>query len=69
MDSFDVTQESQYLKERSESENEIEIIAIVDNVVAGTAGIEAVGSKYKVCHRAEFGISVAKEFWNLGIGA
>lgn len=66
--SFDVTQESQFLKERSESENEIEIIAMADNVVAGTAGIEAVGSKYKVQHRAELGISVVKEFWGLGIG-
>lgn len=66
--SFDATQESQFLKERSESENEIEIIALVDNVVAGTAGIEAVGSKYKVQHRAELGISVVKEFWGLGIG-
>lgn len=34
----------------------------------GTAGIEAVGRKYKIRHRAEFGISVAKEFWGLGIG-
>lgn len=66
--SFDVTQESQYLKERSMSENEIEIIAIIDNVVAGTAGVEAVGTKYKICHRAELGISVAKEYWKLGIG-
>ena len=33
---------------------------MVDNVVAGTAGIEAVGTKYKVKHRAELGISVAK---------
>lgn len=41
---------------------------MVDNVVAGTAGIEAVGTKYKVKHRAELGISVAKEFWGLGIG-
>ncbi len=27
----------------------------------GTAGIEAVGRKYKVRHRAEFGISVLKK--------
>lgn len=66
--SLNVAQESQFLKERSESENEIEIIAVVGNVVAGTAGIEAVGAKYKVRHRAEFGVSVAKEFWGLGIG-
>ena len=30
-------QESQFLKEKSESKNEIEIVAIVDNVVVGTA--------------------------------
>ena len=66
--SFDAIQESQFLKEKSESENEIEIIAVVNGTVAGTAGIEAVGNKYKVRHRAEFGISVAKEFWGLGIG-
>jgi RimJ/RimL family protein N-acetyltransferase len=65
---FDSKQESKFLKEKSESENEIEIIAVVDNIVAGTAGLEAIGTKYKVRHRAEFGISIAKEFWGLGIG-
>ena len=66
--SFDVAQESQFLKEKSESENEIQMVALVDGEVVGTAGIETVGSKYKVRHRAEFGISVAKEYWGLGIG-
>ncbi len=59
---FDAVQEGQFLKRKSESENEIELVAVVDGVIAGTAGIEAVGVKYKVRHRAEFGISVAKEF-------
>ena len=66
--SFDAEQESLFLKEKTESENEIEIIAVVGGVVVGTAGIEAVGSKYKVRHRAELGISIDKEFWGLGIG-
>lgn len=66
--SFDVIQESRFLKEKSESKNEIEIVAVVDNVIVGTAGIEAMGTKYKVCHRAEFGISVDKAYWGLGIG-
>ena len=65
---FDVMQESQFLKEKSESKNEVEIVAVVGHAVVGTAGIEAVGKKYKIRHRAEFGISVAKEFWGLGIG-
>lgn len=66
--SFDTMQESQFLKKKSESENEIEIVAVVDNEVVGIAGIDAVGKKYKVQHRAEFGISVARKFWGLGIG-
>ena len=65
---FDAMQESQFLKEKSDSANEIEIVAVVNHVVVGTAGIEAVGKKYKIRHRAEFGISVAQEFWGLGIG-
>lgn len=65
---FNAEQESQFLKEKAESEREIELIAIVDGVIAGTAGIEAIGTKYKVRHRAEFGISVAKKYWGLGIG-
>ena len=66
--SLTVEQESQFLKGKTESGNEIEMIAVVDGVVAGMAGIEAVGSTYKVRHRAEFGISIAQEFWGLGIG-
>lgn len=66
--SFDAEQEGRFLKEKSESPNEIEIIAIVDGKVVGTAGIEAVGTKYKVRHRAEFGVGILKEYWGLGIG-
>ena len=32
------------------------------------AGIGAVGSKYKVKHRAELGISILKDYWDLGLG-
>ena len=66
--SFDQEQEARFLEEKTKSQNEIEIIALVDDVVAGTAGIEAVGTKYKVKHRAEFGISILKEYWGLGLG-
>lgn len=65
---FDATREGQFLKEKTESENEIEILAMVDDVVAGTGGIESVGKIYKLKHRAEFGVSISQEFWGLGIG-
>ncbi len=66
--SYNPEQESQFLEEKARSTNEIEILAIVDGKVAGTAGIEAVGTKYKVRHRAEFGISVLQDYWGLGLG-
>ena len=65
---FDAAQEARFLQEKAESEREIEIIAVVDGVVAGTAGVSAVGGLYKVRHRAELGVSVAREYWGLGVG-
>ncbi len=66
--SFDAEQEARFLEEKTESPNEIELLAIIDGKVAGTAGIDAVGQKYKVKHRAEFGIGVIKEYWGIGLG-
>lgn len=66
--SFDPEQEARFLKEKTESPNEIEILALVDEMIVGSAGIEAVGSKDKVRHRASFGISVRKDHWGLGLG-
>lgn len=66
--SYTAEQEAQFLKESSESETGIQLLAIVDGVVAGTAGIERVGNREKTAHRAEFGISIDEAFWGLGIG-
>ena len=61
-------EEGQYLQKKTDSPDGIEILAEVDGTVAGLAGIEAIGDKYKVRHRADFGISVDKNYWGLGIG-
>ena len=66
--SFDAEEEGEFLKEKTENPREIEIVARIDGKVVGTAGIEAIGAKDKVSHRAEFGISVLKEYWGLGLG-
>ena len=63
-----VEQEREYLKKKEKSGNEIEIIAEIDGVIAGLAGIDAIGDKDKIRHRADFGISIDKTYWNLGIG-
>ena len=34
----------------------------------GSAGIEKIGTKEKMRHRASFGISIDREYWGLGIG-
>lgn len=66
--SFDAKGESEFLKKREESNNEVMLIAVVDNKIVANAGISALGTKFKVRHRAEFGINVAKDYWGLGIG-
>ena len=64
----DDEKQSNYLKKTTESDREIELLAIVDGKVVGMAGFNAIGSKYKVRHRAEFGITVSKNYWGQGIG-
>ena len=66
--SYTVEQEAAMLKEKTESTDEIEILAEVDGTVVGSAGIGCVGRREKLKHRAEFGISVDKAYWGLGIG-
>ena len=65
---FDPAQKAQFLEEKMKSPNEVMLLALLDGTVAGTAGVEAVGRKDKVKHRAEFGISVSKAYWGLGLG-
>jgi RimJ/RimL family protein N-acetyltransferase len=66
--SYTAEQEAQFLKEKTESEDEIEILAEVDGRLVGMAGIERVGAKEKERHRGSFGISVDQAWWGLGIG-
>ena len=65
---FTPDKEAEFLSEKTESENGIEIISVVDGIVVGSAGIEAHGTKYKERHRADFGISILKKYWGLGLG-
>ena len=66
--SFTPEQEASFLQRKTESADELQILAELEGRVVGTAGIECVGRKDKVKHRAEFGISVERAFWGLGIG-
>ena len=61
-------QEADYLVRKTQSADEIEILAELDGTLIGTAGINCVARKEKTRHRAAFGISVDKAHWGLGVG-
>ena len=61
-------QEAVFLKEKTDSADEIEMLAEVEGAVVGSAGIGCVGRKEKTKHRAEFGIGIDQAYWGLGIG-
>ena len=65
---FTVEQEERYLQGREESADESEIIAEVDGRIVGMAGVDRISRAEKIRHRANFGISVEKAYWGLGIG-
>ena len=66
--SIDDEQEARSLVETERSDNEVELVAVLDGRIVGSAGVTAVGGRRKVVHRARFGISVLKDYWGLGIG-
>ena len=65
---FTVEQEREYLKKKTESTREAELVAEVDGTIAGTAGIDLIRAADKTKHRASFGISIDEAWWGLGIG-
>ena len=66
--SVDDEQEARSLEAIERSGNEVELVAIIDGRIVGSAGVSAVRSRRKVAHRARLGISILKEYWGMGIG-
>ncbi len=66
---FTLEEEAEYMQKKADSENEVEIMALVDGKVVGSAGVDSVGKAYKLKFRSNFGISVDKAYWGLGIGS
>ena len=64
----DPDQVSARLGATAESASEIEILAVVDGKVVGSAGNGIIKDRDKTRHRAEFGISILKDYWGIGIG-
>ena len=66
--SYTAEDEAELLRRKTDSVDEIELLAFVDGAIVGSAGVTCVARKEKTRHRAEFGISVDKAHWGLGIG-
>ena len=66
--SFTVEGEGEFLARQEASDGAVELCAVADGHLAGLAGIEPIGPKYKVKHRADFGISIERAYWGKGMG-
>ena len=67
-DDFTLEKEEKFLDASTASDNAIEICAVLNGKVVGTAGFSPVGGKEKIRHRAEFGIAIEKAHWGKGLG-
>jgi len=61
--------ERAYLSDIESSPDAIMISAVVDGKIIANAGFNPVSKLEKCRHRAEFGISIQKEYWGCGIGS
>jgi GNAT superfamily N-acetyltransferase len=66
--SFTLKEERKFLLERARDPKSVEILALLDGKLAGFAGIGPIGRGEKLRFRADFGISILKAYWGLGIG-
>ena len=65
---FTVDEEEKYLEKKTDSPDEIELCSEIDGIIVGSAGIERIGTSEKLRHRADYGISIDRNYWGLGIG-
>lgn len=60
--------EEAFLVNKMENPKEAELLAYLDGHLVGLVGLDAIGFREKLRHRAEAGVSVLKDYWGLGIG-
>lgn len=58
--------EEGFIKSMSNSDNKLLIVAVIDGRLVGNLGFTG-GGRPRVRHVGEFGVSVLKEYWGLGI--
>ena len=60
--------EEDFLRKCRESDNHLYILGLIDDTVVSTLNFSA-GQRPRVRHSGEFGMSVRKQYWGLGIGS
>ncbi len=70
-DEIKMTEENEaaYLENIANSDDSIMICAEIDGEIVANAGFNPIARLDKCRHRAEFGISIQKDFWGIGIGS
>ena len=66
--SLTIEQEEKWVNRLRSSPDTLDITCYVDGEVAGNCEIRFMGGM-KMAHRADIGIAVCKDYWNLGIGS
>jgi len=64
---FTVEQEQEYIRGLEGSRNAL-FVALVDGKIVGDASF-SVSPRERLSHRGEFGVSILKEYWGMGIGS
>lgn len=64
---YNTDQERQVIREYNEAKNRLFIVAVADGCMCGTLTFWG-NSRKRLYHWGEFGISVQKKYWNMGIG-
>ncbi|HJO93726.1 MAG TPA: GNAT family N-acetyltransferase [Victivallales bacterium] len=60
-------EEKEFLNNCAESENLLYLVGVINDKIVSSLSFSA-GSRPRIRHVGEFGVSVRKEYWNLGIG-
>ncbi|MDD5934837.1 MAG: GNAT family N-acetyltransferase [Clostridiales bacterium] len=64
-----VEAQANFLSQFEASDNAIMIAAFLNGNIVANGSIQPVANVQKCRHRAEFGISIQKKYWGLGIGS
>lgn len=65
--SINVDAETEYIAQIENSHDNIMLVAKYDEKIIGTASLNRLPRR--MCHRGDLSVSVAKEYWNHGIGS